>query len=400
MLTLVFLVAAIAGVVALLRRVGTTRAGRLAAAAVRQVRILAKAHRLRDLQEEMLQVAMDHRVPGLRRDFLPNALVFGWHPDDVTRWATLAGPVATEVAEILASQARGRGFLVAGEITVEIVPDPLARAGRPTLKARTRQDAHVVPRDRVAFSTVPITAPADESRQPVPAPAAADESRQPVPAPAAADESRQPVPAPAAALGTSGAPRDPAPDQPVPAAPSGAFAWPRDHEDPGQARVSASIAPRRDAGPRPTSGAPVVHLTAVPARAHATSARSALGAISTVAHPRPSGETETVADATMPVEPARRRQLAVGGPDGERVLLVDGLTVGRGNTAGLRLAGPTVSKAHARFRVSGMAASVEDLGSANGTFVNGRRIGTETPVRTGDVVAFGCAANRVQLVAG
>jgi cyclic nucleotide-binding protein/FHA domain-containing protein len=55
----------------------------------------------------------------------------------------------------------------------------------------------------------------------------------------------------------------------------------------------------------------------------------------------------------------------------------------------------TVSRRHARFyRVAGADYVMEEIGVANGTFVNGRRLATGTPaaVRHGDLVAFGLVA--------
>ncbi|MDH5490639.1 MAG: FHA domain-containing protein, partial [Myxococcales bacterium] len=51
---------------------------------------------------------------------------------------------------------------------------------------------------------------------------------------------------------------------------------------------------------------------------------------------------------------------------------------------------PTVSGRHARFSWEGRHILVEDLGSANGTFVNGKRI-ERAHVRAGDDVRLGRA---------
>jgi pSer/pThr/pTyr-binding forkhead associated (FHA) protein len=48
-----------------------------------------------------------------------------------------------------------------------------------------------------------------------------------------------------------------------------------------------------------------------------------------------------------------------------------------------------VSARHALVRVRGAATSVVDLGSTNGTFVNGERIAMETRLSPGDEVAVG-----------
>ena len=49
----------------------------------------------------------------------------------------------------------------------------------------------------------------------------------------------------------------------------------------------------------------------------------------------------------------------------------------------------TVSRRHASIVVNGAAAVIEDLGSKNGTFVNGVRVIGPVPLRDGDVVRLG-----------
>jgi DNA-binding winged helix-turn-helix (wHTH) protein len=50
---------------------------------------------------------------------------------------------------------------------------------------------------------------------------------------------------------------------------------------------------------------------------------------------------------------------------------------------------PTVSRRHARILVSGAAATLEDLGSKNGTFLGGRRLDSPSPVSDGDEIRLG-----------
>ena len=50
---------------------------------------------------------------------------------------------------------------------------------------------------------------------------------------------------------------------------------------------------------------------------------------------------------------------------------------------------PTVSRRHARIVVSEGKATIEDLGSKNGTSVSGRRIDRPTPLEGGDQIALG-----------
>ncbi|HYK41675.1 MAG TPA: FHA domain-containing protein [Thermoanaerobaculia bacterium] len=74
--------------------------------------------------------------------------------------------------------------------------------------------------------------------------------------------------------------------------------------------------------------------------------------------------------------------------------------VGRSPECVLRLDGRSISRRHALMRVDGAGASVRDLGSANGTFVNGRRAVETTPISPGDEVKFGDHSFRVRAVDG
>jgi DNA-binding winged helix-turn-helix (wHTH) protein len=64
--------------------------------------------------------------------------------------------------------------------------------------------------------------------------------------------------------------------------------------------------------------------------------------------------------------------------------------VGRDEAASVRLDDPMVSRRHARILVSGSGALIEDLGSKNGTFVDGQPIAAGSmPLRNGIQLAFG-----------
>jgi putative peptide zinc metalloprotease protein len=76
-------------------------------------------------------------------------------------------------------------------------------------------------------------------------------------------------------------------------------------------------------------------------------------------------------------------------PDGRRVPVGAGLTLGRAAGGALALADPSVSRSHARIAVGPDGAWVEDLGSGSGTWVDGIRIRRATPVRDGAVVQLG-----------
>jgi DNA-binding winged helix-turn-helix (wHTH) protein len=54
-----------------------------------------------------------------------------------------------------------------------------------------------------------------------------------------------------------------------------------------------------------------------------------------------------------------------------------------------RLGTPDVSRQHARITVAGSEISIEDLGSKNGTFVDGKSIKRRTVIRDGSEIIFG-----------
>jgi S1-C subfamily serine protease len=58
-----------------------------------------------------------------------------------------------------------------------------------------------------------------------------------------------------------------------------------------------------------------------------------------------------------------------------------------------------VSTRHAEFRSDGDTWIVRDLGSTNGTFVNGRKISASTVLGVGDVVSLGAEGPRVEIIA-
>jgi sigma-B regulation protein RsbU (phosphoserine phosphatase) len=62
------------------------------------------------------------------------------------------------------------------------------------------------------------------------------------------------------------------------------------------------------------------------------------------------------------------------------------LVIGRSSTSDLALADPFLSRHHARLSRDGEKTLVEDLGSRNGTFLNGQLVEEPTPTGPGDVI--------------
>jgi hypothetical protein len=70
----------------------------------------------------------------------------------------------------------------------------------------------------------------------------------------------------------------------------------------------------------------------------------------------------------------RTQALEIEMPDGTRVPLSDGLTIGRANDNGLVVRDARASRFHARIVADGTGWSVEDAGSSNGTYVDGAQV--------------------------
>ncbi len=82
---------------------------------------------------------------------------------------------------------------------------------------------------------------------------------------------------------------------------------------------------------------------------------------------------------------------------GRRVEPGSELTIGRAAND-LSVDDPAISRRHAVFRLVGDALEVEDLGSRNGTLVNGERIAATRPLAAGDTVELGSTVIEVEAV--
>lgn len=67
----------------------------------------------------------------------------------------------------------------------------------------------------------------------------------------------------------------------------------------------------------------------------------------------------------------------------------DQLIIGRDAASGVAINDAEVSRKHARLTFQGGKYVLEDLGSTNGTFVNGQRLVSSTVLKPGDVVSLG-----------
>ncbi len=65
------------------------------------------------------------------------------------------------------------------------------------------------------------------------------------------------------------------------------------------------------------------------------------------------------------------------------------ITVGRGPANDITLDNPTISKHHLLLNVQNGVVTVQDLGSTNGTFINGKKVAAPTKLRPGDELQVG-----------
>ena len=112
------------------------------------------------------------------------------------------------------------------------------------------------------------------------------------------------------------------------------------------------------------------------------------------AAPTPAASTATAVATQQAI--TKQPRLVKG--NGEFAMLQEGETVvGREENLGLSLVGESsVSRRHATITRNGSLLTLRDLGSTNGTFVNGRRISADTPLSSGDDVQFGAVRFRVE----
>jgi pSer/pThr/pTyr-binding forkhead associated (FHA) protein len=87
--------------------------------------------------------------------------------------------------------------------------------------------------------------------------------------------------------------------------------------------------------------------------------------------------------------PKLRVANAAGLRAGSAYDLSDGAVLGRGDSADIRLEDTFASSAHARLVTQGDVIVLEDLGSTNGTFLNGEPLRGPQPLHVGDSIRIG-----------
>lgn len=83
-------------------------------------------------------------------------------------------------------------------------------------------------------------------------------------------------------------------------------------------------------------------------------------------------------------------QIESGDNKGKRLRLPDRpVVVGRGDGVDVRIRSTEISREHCRLTSDGDDLLVDDLGSSNGTFINGRPIQGQSRLTAGDRISFG-----------
>ncbi|MGY1807566.1 FhaA domain-containing protein [Blastococcus sp. SYSU D00669] len=149
----------------------------------------------------------------------------------------------------------------------------------------------------------------------------------------------------------------------------------------GVFEVSSNVA---DRGRPPSREAPL----APPVNGHASAAHPALPPL-----PPLRGRTATDTGRQSPSMVGRagsrvQHVLVVDGPGTRHTLTSGRNVIGRGTEADIRLPDTGVSRKHVDVVLDNGTAVAEDLGSTNGTLVNGRRINRQ-PLADGDVIRIG-----------
>ena len=80
---------------------------------------------------------------------------------------------------------------------------------------------------------------------------------------------------------------------------------------------------------------------------------------------------------------------ALGHEPGDVIDVAEGATMGRGDAADINVDDPFASSAHARIYARGDFMQLEDMGSTNGTYLNGRPVRGAERLKEADTIRIG-----------
>lgn len=101
-------------------------------------------------------------------------------------------------------------------------------------------------------------------------------------------------------------------------------------------------------------------------------------------------------DLRSGVDPRLEVVAAMGLDPGTQFELGDGATMGRADSSDIPVDDPFASSVHARIFPRGQFMYIEDTGSTNGTYLNGRRLRAAERLKVGDTVRIGETEYRYQ----
>jgi FHA domain len=112
--------------------------------------------------------------------------------------------------------------------------------------------------------------------------------------------------------------------------------------------------------------------------------------------PSPRRRRSAMPDVRAGVAPRLVVVAAMGHEPGTTFDVGSGATMGRSDGAQIRVDDPFASSAHARIFQRGDFMYVEDMGSTNGTYLNGRQLRTSERLKVADVIRIGDSEYRYQ----
>jgi FHA domain len=112
--------------------------------------------------------------------------------------------------------------------------------------------------------------------------------------------------------------------------------------------------------------------------------------------PGPRRRESGLPDLRAGVEPRLEVVAAMGHRPGSRFDVGGGAMMGRSDGADIHVNDPFASSAHARIFQRGDYMYVEDMGSTNGTYLNGRQVRTAERLKVADTIRIGDTEYRYQ----
>jgi hypothetical protein len=112
--------------------------------------------------------------------------------------------------------------------------------------------------------------------------------------------------------------------------------------------------------------------------------------------PRPRRRESALPDLRAGVAPRLEVVAAMGHEPGTTFDVGGGATLGRSDSADIGVDDPFASSAHARIFERGGFMYLEDMGSTNGTYLNGRQVRTSERLKVADTIRIGDTEYRYQ----